>query len=366
MGKGFGEQSMASAIAEAIEHYFYQNDNSKVFEREVGINLSPSWFSEGSPNFSEILLDKSIVLDHILLENILHDERVYYPAFLSNPNYLSKNPNQAIDLEKYSLTRYSCNSGIASGLNRSEATLHGLLELIERDAIGMLLLSTIISKKPKAVNIIDNNSLPAGYRKIITQMKFEFGGDVELFDITSEFGIPTVLASLKILNSGALYFGSGSSLFLEYALERALLEAAQCFHAQLKHKLPLPIPPSFSLVNDSPKYVQCYMDRGIFAYQGGEQVVDYSILKNRNHREAEAQHLDAGEQVKYLAKILKLKGIDVYSRVIFDDQNDSGVCVIQVASPKLERFYLLASGLHILPAQRGMLHLRYLEQVAER
>lgn len=353
MGKGFGNQSMASAIAEAIEHYYYENDKSQLVTKEVSAKASPSWFYEGSPNFSEILLGESIFLDHNVFCNALSGEEICYPAFLSNPGYSPKSISEKNDLKKHSLVRYSCNSGIASGLNRFEAKLHGLLELIERDAIGMQLLGTVISKKPVPVKIIKIQTIPVEYKQKIAEIENELDGKFEIYDITSTLNIPTILASLTIKNNNARFFGSGSSIFLNYAFERATMEAVQCFHGQKKHGYHLPVQPTTVNTNDLPKYIRCFMDRGIFTYQGGIELVDYAYLESK-YKSTQLKSLNSKEQYDHLVTILNQGNIDVYHRMIFEDKHDSKTCVTQVIAPKLERFYLVASGLHILPAARGM------------
>ncbi|MDI9620186.1 MAG: YcaO-related McrA-glycine thioamidation protein [Candidatus Nezhaarchaeota archaeon] len=121
-------------------------------------------------------------------------------------------------------------NGLASGNTMEEAVLHGLMEVVERDAWSLAELSRdggAILKPPEKGGLI---------RELIS--KFEKACiKVILRDITSDLGIPVVAAvseDLKIRDPALLTIGFGAHLDPEIAAVRALLEVAQSRLVQIQ------------------------------------------------------------------------------------------------------------------------------------
>ncbi len=360
IGKGFGLQSMASALAEAIEHYYYEFDSSGIEMRILGESPFPDWYHRGSPNFKEILQGASVSLGHHVFHNILNGKEFEYPAFLSNPDYAPRTKEEQDHMEKFALVRYSCNSGTASGLTKTDADLHALLELIERDAIGLFLLDTVINKSPLPVKVLKKDTLPNRIFCYINELEEDLKSKIEVYDITSDLGIPAFLASMR-LNDGARYFGSGASLFSDYALERSIVEAAQCVHAQEILGFKKPIEPKEDLIDGLPKYTRCLMDKGIFSPYAGYTKIRYKGDAERYSEKAP----NTDTQLRAIVDSLQSHGIDVFRRNIISDESDSPMHVTQIVAPRLERFFLVTGGLHILPGHRGQERLNLLSTPTE-
>ncbi|EPC8366350.1 YcaO-like family protein [Vibrio cholerae] len=358
MGKGIGDQCKISAISEALEHYYYEYDISSVSTLKIRKSEEPEWYYDGSPNFEEILSshDKEVYLDHYRFSDYLTHEPFYYPCFLGNPAYVPTTDAENELISLHCLHRYSCNSGVASGLNSQEAILHGILELIERDAIGIELINTVISRNAKPVRVIERDSFPAALNRLILDVEKSVGAQVEVYNITSDVNVPSILASLVINKDGARFFGSGASLSLEYAVERAVLESLQCVHGQRNLGYHYPIPEYTGLEEMLPKYTKCYMDKGFFFHQGGKISQSYNELLS-DFSISDITNLSVSNQLDYLCNYLRsdLK-MNVYERTLFsssEKESDLGVWVKQVVIPKLERFYLVIGGHFVLPAKRG-------------
>ncbi len=115
-----------------------------------------------------------------------------------------------------------CSNGCASGASLTEAVLHGLLELIERDAFllawyGRVPLPEIdarTSRRPQTRHLIDRLALH-GYR-------------ARFFDTRVAFPLPAVTAVAQRTRPGlgALCFGAGAAPDPEDALSAALAEIA--------------------------------------------------------------------------------------------------------------------------------------------
>ena len=120
-------------------------------------------------------------------------------------------------------------SGLASGNTIEEAIVHGLLEVIERDAISIAEYSrnvgTEIILQEDDGEVYDLKS------------RFESNGiPVKLWLLPSVTGIPVVVAALddiKTKDPTMLVMGAGAHLSPEHAIFRALTEAAQFRLAQI-------------------------------------------------------------------------------------------------------------------------------------
>jgi len=120
-------------------------------------------------------------------------------------------------------------SGLASGNTIEEAIVHGLLEVIERDAISIAEYSrnvgTEIVLQEDDGEVYDLKS------------RFESNGiPVKLWLLPSVTGIPVVVAALddiKTKDPTMLVMGAGAHLSPEHAIFRALTEAAQFRLAQI-------------------------------------------------------------------------------------------------------------------------------------
>jgi YcaO-like protein with predicted kinase domain len=117
-------------------------------------------------------------------------------------------------------------NGLASGNNIAEATVHGICEVIERDAISLWhqLGSFAIDRTSINPETVDNALC------IETMGKLDAAGqDTFIWDITPDTGIPTYFSVIMDRDSHTRHIGvgSGSHLSREVALLRALHEAVQ-------------------------------------------------------------------------------------------------------------------------------------------
>ncbi len=143
-------------------------------------------------------------------------------------------PFEAVTLDR---TRPGCrfwqsSDGLASGNTRSEATLHGLLERIERDAYVLWQVGSAASSLRRC---IDPRSLEDPIVSSLMDRLESAGLMLRLFDISSDIGIPcysALLAPADVLGRRhARYLdvmhGSGAHPNPVRAIIRALTETAQ-------------------------------------------------------------------------------------------------------------------------------------------
>lgn len=348
-GKGIGAQAMASALFEAIEHRQYELDRRAVTpssHKAIDKAGADAAFFNGSPRLDLFPGIEDVPFTRIVFDSLSDGGALDYPAFLTHPRFRSTSETEERFIGAARLRRYSTNSGTASGANRREAILHGLLELVERDALSMQLLRAVFKKDAEAVRVINVDSLPRDLQELCALAATEGRATLRLFDMTSDIGIPACLAELRQLQAPhETYFGSGASLSAMYGIERAVLEALQGLHVynfelerpRLAHELR-----ERRLTN----FQRCLLEYGIFAYRGGSVQVDADAL-TVNDAGRSPDKLD--DQIAVILGKLRATGIEAYSRTI----HDGTVCVEQVVAPRLERFFLVSTGLILAPGGRG-------------
>ncbi len=217
-GKGATlEQAEASAVMEAMERYSAEKrDDDEIAygtfaqASEVGLTVDP----------------KDLILPLNVLDYYENAEIAWvkgYEMFRGVPTwvpacavYYPYIPDTDLQLFKYHT------NGIAAGNTLEEAILHGLLELIERDAWSLAEDHNIAN----ADIIVDNDSVPG---KLIEHFTDQ-GIEIHLKDLTSDLGIPTIGAAADdtvTKDPELLTIGVGTHLNPEIACIRAITEVAQ-------------------------------------------------------------------------------------------------------------------------------------------
>lgn len=341
-GKGIFRQSMASAIFEALEHAYTQsyNEEDDRSPKIVDLNGTDKYLSEGAPYLEKIVRNDELYFSRLPFVNISNLEEIDYPAFLIHPRYKATHAEELASINNYSLMRYSSNSGSAAGVNINEATLHGILELIERDAIGVALLKSIFKSPPEPVKLVRLWTLPESIQRILHTISRQENVKIEIFDIATDDSVPSFMSFIEAVYTGERFFGSGTSTSSEYAIERSILESLQYLHISRYIGRPAPRRRKPSIVTGI-KYISAYLEGGVFQYRGGTKLIDFTAVSD------DSTTLDS--KIKNIISRFKTKGADFYRRVIVDDE----VAVVQIVAPKLERFHLVARGVIVLPGHRG-------------
>ncbi|MCX8169932.1 MAG: YcaO-related McrA-glycine thioamidation protein, partial [Candidatus Methanomethyliaceae archaeon] len=213
-GKGHTQElAKISAIMEGIERYSAEPYPSKIIRGSYE-ELSKS---------CEILNPSELILP--FFRRYSHREILEW----TNGFSLTRNTEILVPAEavfhpykrENQLFRTNTN-GLAAGNAIEEAILHGLLEVIERDAWSLYEAGSIKAKDLE----VDLNGLAKEQLK-----KFERAGiKVYIKEIPSDIEIPTIAVTLddeKTKDPALLSLGVGCHLIPEIALIRALTEAAQ-------------------------------------------------------------------------------------------------------------------------------------------
>jgi ribosomal protein S12 methylthiotransferase accessory factor len=221
-GKGLRPaDAKVSALMEAIELFHAEYPNGALERTSLKSMLgdgrrvlSPSIL----PDYrTQLFFSADFVIDWVKAEDLLSNQDVWLPAsaaYLCSPM----------------LYHWSSN-GLASGNHLVEATLHGLYELIERDAVSRLSSKGRVSFSPKHCRFIDQKTVSdRPVRELHDQL---LAADIKLVLIWVKSCVPvhTFLAVLLDREAFSLCsqvnIGYGCHLSVSVAATRAITEAAQ-------------------------------------------------------------------------------------------------------------------------------------------
>ncbi|GHJ41916.1 YcaO-like family protein [Streptomyces sp. TS71-3] len=265
------------------------------------------------------------------------------PAFLSMPAYLEQpaSARQAGgDAYDYRvLCRYSLNSGWAAGVTRADAMVHAINEIIERDAMSLLLIRQFLSRTPPPLRILDAATLPVALAALHRAAEQYVGGRVWLLDMTSDLGVPAYWAYLPAEpGAAARVRGCGASLSPAYAVERALHELIQ-----LDSGVADAAEEAAARIHTEahPALHRCYL-ADFSARLGDAVTVPFRAAESPATPEG---HLEA------LLALLRRHGHRAW---VWDRYVSDHLAVVNVLVPGMERFMVVTDGQVVLPGPRGL------------
>ncbi|WP_405305806.1 YcaO-related McrA-glycine thioamidation protein [Methanobrevibacter sp.] len=227
-GKGITkDHARASAMMEGFERYSAERQDSDEVTiasldeiSDLGEYINPESLNLPK-DFKKQNLD-SMKLEWSPVKDIISDKEYYIPTNAIYHPYIHGN-----DCE--SLFKSNTN-GLASGNILEEAILHGIFEVIERDAWSIFELTH------KNYAQIDLDSIESDIVND-TIDRFESNGiKIKLMDFTADINVPTIAASADdtvTRDAGLLTLGMGTHLDPEVAILRALTEVAQSRATQI-------------------------------------------------------------------------------------------------------------------------------------
>lgn len=349
IGKGSGSQALASALFEGFEHYALHAWRGSLrlmtlqeIARQPGL-LQCHFIQRMAKDVPAGRLE---CIRFQPLSSSGSPE--WFPVKLVNPAYASDIDDEARLIGYFS---YGSNSGSASGSTRSEALLHGLLELIERDGASLAVLNWFAGPtRTVPARVIRLQSLPEDLQALAEFVRTNLGVEPAVIDVTSDLGIPCILAipSEPIGDVGLGLFGAGASFSSGYAIERALGELVQCY---LGSKSPAPGSPTPLQFKYDLAELRRWPCIAATAELNPSQAL--SLREVIDFKEAENLHRStAEEQVQRISQILAKKG---YQAWYYDWTGpDSQVAVLTVRVPELEQFFVhVARFQAVLPTGRG-------------
>lgn len=325
-GKGAKkEQAKASAMMEGFERYSAEKQmidetNSKIANTQ---EMTDEKFIQPndlilSNEVKDLDFEKENSLEWTLATDISTEEEYYIPSNAIFHPYIPKN-SVATAIFKGNT------NGLASGNVLEEAVLHGMLEVIERDAWSIFEL-TKRNKKEIAIEQIENpliNSLLDKFKKESI--------DIKLMDLTADIDIPTIAATADdtVLQDPALLtLGVGTHLNPEIAVLRALTEVAQSRATQIHGTRE---DTSRAVFMRKAGYIRMKkMNKHYFNDESEENTIDITDIKDKS---AESLKKD----IEITTKELKNNGLD---KILFKDltRKEIGVNVARVVIPGTENY----------------------------
>jgi YcaO-like protein with predicted kinase domain len=215
------EQSRVSAVMESIEAWHVENPRLEITARSpagalpLHYDLRQLTLAPRSPLGLSTALSRSVVLDWVAGTGMLTGAAYLAPYDFIKLDGVTESPWAT------ALFRPTSN-GLATGNSRDEATLHALLEAIERDCLAAdartdaadrILVDPATVDDPGTRTVVDT-LVAAGFR-------------FRVYDVTNDLRVPCYHAVVWSPEVPAYFVGFGCHLDGGIALGRALLEAAQ-------------------------------------------------------------------------------------------------------------------------------------------
>lgn len=239
-GKGSSDmQARVSALCEAIERFSSQRHGTESSEnlsllqaRELYGNkaLHPNdvmLFSESQYNHRDIVNQDANYFNYVpnrlpeqhpicwsKLWSLTSNQKFYLPT------QLLFNGTNSESIDRFAI---GCSNGCAAGNTIEDATLQGLLEVIERDCIAIWWYNMINRES------IDLNSISDKWINLLLEEMSNINRHVWVLNITSDLEIPCFAAFSRetIGESEKILFGFGCHIEPMIALKRALAEMVQ-------------------------------------------------------------------------------------------------------------------------------------------
>ena len=261
------------------------------------------------------------------------DGQLRYPTIVTNPFLGTDEVRRGDSPFASAYLRYSSGVGTAAGATTEDAALHGLLELVEHDAIGLALLRMFVDgRTPPAV--VPPASMPPEVRAAAVAMGAAATRPVRLVDITTDVGIPSFMAVLEISDGKLPIVGSAAVSSPVAAALKAIGEVEQMWvlHGES--------PDEGSSLAEWPVLERCRQLR--FRWDDAEPAdVDWTDPG----RDAARGDLDR------VMKRLESVGLTAYRRTL--TSADAHIAVVSCLVPGLERFSLVRNGHPVVPTGRG-------------
>ena len=356
-GKGGIEAAATGALFEAVEHWFSQFQNSckgNVRHCQSSEFIEKTRFSNHLP--ISILRDSpNGIIAFREYKQVGQCERIIYPVALSSPKYIddlytdkSKYPPDSFDYSK--IDRYCSNSGVAIGNNELEATIHGLLEAVERDSLSAFLVDAFLTKKRSALRVINRDSLPEGLRTLADSVEREVKHKVLLLELENDFGIPVFCSALHKSYFPIEVTGYGCSLSREHAAYRSLHELAQCYHATVwfhPEEFDIKAKSILSKLERYSFHLRCaQLKLAEWCEEIGFLQIDFSCTANVD------APVDLSHYLRSLTKKIEITGRRAYSSII--NQLVGGQVITHSFIEAQDHFFCVTEGCFVFPNLEDM------------
>lgn len=359
-GKGrTAEAAKASALCEALERYsgVYQGSESFIsaaYNEVASEAIHPNeimlfsqqqytqrelWNARGS-RFQIIprQLDPSTKIEWCEVESLLGECPRLAPAACCYYGYPTSN-----DV----FYAWADSNGAAAGTTIEDATLQACYELIERDAVALWWYNRIA--RPR----IDVKSFNDNYLDNCISFYTSIGRDFWALDLTTDFGIPVIVALSRSLNGSAedIMMGFGSHSDASKALVRAVTELNQFLPAVLERNSDGTTSYAYDDIDAKKWWSEATVDNQQWlshpkgTSQQERKKLDYEDLGS----------LSILDQLDRQLEAIKTSGLHVYR--LNQTRPDIGLPVVKLFAPGMRHFWARydSGRLYEVPVQLGWL-----------
>jgi ribosomal protein S12 methylthiotransferase accessory factor len=334
-GKGSDEQAILSAKFEALEHFTslvsnVQDADLMLSLREFYSNCVPTITSHIPVEF-ETLDDqsKNIPLPFIKYKSNNTKKFLYLPASCTHPFYID-NPYPDDNFNYRNLYSLETTNGAASGCTFTEALIHAIAEILERDSYSLFLVRHFLNPNPEPLNEIITSSLPIDIQRLIATIELEIQSKITIFKLPNELDFPVFLAFFKNEMSIFPFKGFGASMDAAYAIERALLEMIQTYNLDSEN---ITAQTAYVMLDRWPILQKCiHLDTSRLS------------IRDINYESLIPQPLPSNLQ-KYLNLMLESLNdvkFDLFYNITYQDEN---LVTLHAIIPQAEDFFVIDKGL---------------------
>jgi ribosomal protein S12 methylthiotransferase accessory factor len=340
-GKGMDTMSAkVSALMEALELWHCENFDAPVtvasFDSlEPGAALDPLKL----PRPVHLDLDLSAEIEFVTGFELFARRPVLCPREIVGQNWADPRLRARMFLQ--------CGNGLASGNDAIEATVHGLCEVIERDAMVRWFLDR--SRAGTKATQLDLRTVGDEHVRELLDHLEERGVIVAAWELTTDIGIPAFAAAILDppgWRAKDISYGFGCHLSPSVALSRTLTEAAQCRLTEIAGSRDDIPPKQYTPVDPA-------RTRGfIKILREPAPTRDFAAIQDRS-----TSTIDGDLEV-----ILEsLRGAGLTSAAVFDmSRPNFDVAVVRVVVPELEAYT------DVVEVHRGPRAKRWLTELARR
>lgn len=327
-GKGVGLGSVCGAHYECFEHMIcehfpYPENDGRVHSGErlrgdVILDLAPA--SSSATNIEFRILGKSDAPNYLAAE------------------YCNGDPTGEFDRGTERLIKaYYTSNGWAAGASVSEATLHALNELIERDSVSAPFIACGVGRSWGREYSLESDEMV-----LVREIEVECGFPVMVAAIPAATGYVTLAYCSS--EAGVLRMGCGDSQDTTQSIERALRELWQEIRAEKNGTAD-----EIALARRMGEVLKKYPGLARCLALDG-QLESPPASRSPTGR---SQHGSRAQQVSTIIADLQAIGITTYLRVAYSSTaGGCEVCVVQVVAPGMERFQVIRSGIPAEPIAR--------------
>ncbi|MDE0064410.1 MAG: YcaO-like family protein [Gammaproteobacteria bacterium] len=247
-----------------------------------------------APDFSFVRYDDSLESGWVPAKNLTTGSNALVPASFTYLGYEGR-PHEQHD------AGYS--TGCAAGKSVDHALLSGLLEVIERDSFSV---HWNLRRSPPEINLANHTDrLPATMLHLLASAPVK----LRFFDITTDLGVPSVLAAGYLAEGRGLAIGASTRLFLSDAIIEAAVEAFHTANWIFDMRRRGDVVPSRQELGEFRDHVLYYThpensEAASFLFEGNEQRVPAAVFdRDGSPLEQLIEHLRTRNRHCYAADI---------------------------------------------------------------